>query len=291
MYHWLRTIHPSIQALGAERGAALVRGLVGRVPRVARLPLHRRHGAGGGALTPTLFFLTKSLMIRCLFESCSVFEKRPDEGCRHTLVGRRRGMAEKSAPRRRSSSTVSSRYLSDGTPTAVSSPVASSRCSSDMEANGARTVLSGLAAAMGFNGERTSIVGAVRRASASPVGVRALSEEAASLSSDPSQPTALPRRRRCSLGSLMPSSQSGGAGSCGGEKRTNMLCARLESVASMLEARSAAVGEAQLRAILLEHQSALEAQQQAQARIYISAHLPVSPHISRGAAASAGQDA
>ena len=40
-----------------------------------------------------------------------------------------------------------------------------------------------------------------------------------------------------------------------------MLCARLESVASMLEARSAAVGEAHLRAILLEHQSALEAQQ------------------------------
>ena len=45
-----------------------------------------------------------------------------------------------------------------------------------------------------------------------------------------------------------------------------MLCARLESVASMLETRSAAVGEAQLRAILLEHQSALEAQQLAQAK-------------------------
>ena len=200
-------------------------------------------------------------------------------------------MAEKSAPRRRSSSTVSSRYLSDGTPTAVSSPVASSRCSSDMEANGARTVLSGLAAAMGFNGERTSIVGAVRRASASPIGVRALSEEAASLNSDPSQPTALPRRRRCSLGSLMPSSQSGGAGSCGGERRTNMLCARLESVASMLEARSAAVGEAQLRAILHEHQSALEAQQLAQ-DLPISPHIsPISPHISRSAAARAGPDA
>ena len=45
-----------------------------------------------------------------------------------------------------------------------------------------------------------------------------------------------------------------------------MLCARLESVTSMLEARSAAVGEAQLRAILHEHQSALEAQQLAQAK-------------------------
>ena len=45
-----------------------------------------------------------------------------------------------------------------------------------------------------------------------------------------------------------------------------MLCARLEGLASMLEARSAAVGEVQLRAILHEHQSALEAQQLAQAK-------------------------
>ena len=45
-----------------------------------------------------------------------------------------------------------------------------------------------------------------------------------------------------------------------------MLCARLEGVATMLEARSAALGEAQLRAILLEHQSAIEAQQLAQAK-------------------------
>ena len=59
-----------------------------------------------------------------------------------------------------------------------------------------------------------------------------------------------------------------------------MLCARLESVASMLEARSAAVGEAQLRAILHEHQSALEAQQLAQ-DLPISPHIsPISPHIS-----------
>ena len=70
-----------------------------------------------------------------------------------------------------------------------------------------------------------------------------------------------------------------------------MLCARLESVASMLEARSAAVGEAQLRAILHEHQSALEAQQLAQ-DLPISPHIsPISPHISRSAAARAGPDA
>ena len=44
------------------------------------------------------------------------------------------------------------------------------------------------------------------------------------------------------------------------------MCARLEGVAKKLEARSAGVGEAQLRAILLEHQSSLEAQQLAQTK-------------------------
>ena len=44
------------------------------------------------------------------------------------------------------------------------------------------------------------------------------------------------------------------------------MCARLEGVAKKLEARSAGVSEAQLRALLLEHQSSLEAQQLAQAK-------------------------
>ena len=44
------------------------------------------------------------------------------------------------------------------------------------------------------------------------------------------------------------------------------MCARLEGVAKKLEARSAGAGEAQLRAILLEHQSSLEAQQLAQTK-------------------------
>jgi len=61
-----------------------------------------------------------------------------------------------------------------------------------------------------------------------------------------------------------------------------MLCARLESVASMLEARSAAVGEAQLRAILHEHQSALEAQQLAQDLPISPLYLPyISPYLSK----------
>ena len=44
------------------------------------------------------------------------------------------------------------------------------------------------------------------------------------------------------------------------------MCARLERLAKQLEASSAGVGEAQLRAILLEHQRSLEAQQLALAK-------------------------
>ena len=163
-------------------------------------------------------------------------------------VGRHPWMVEKSAPRRRTTTAVSS------------------RCSSDMDANGGRTVLSGLAAAMGFNGERPSVVGTGRRASVNAAGVGVSSEGATSRNSDAGQAPVQPRRRRCSLGAvLMPSSLSGG-GSCGEDRRTNEVCARLEGVAKKLEARSAGVGEAQLRAILLEHQSSLEAQQLAQTK-------------------------
>ena len=92
------------------------------------------------------------------------------------------------------------------------------------------------------------------------------SEGATARNSDAGQAPVQPRRRRCSLGAvLMPSSLSGG-GSCGEDRRTNEVCARLEGVAKKLEARSAGVGEAQLRAILLEHQSSLEAQQLAQTK-------------------------
>ena len=150
-------------------------------------------------------------------------------------------MVEKDPPRRRTTTAVSS------------------RSSCDMEANGGRTVLNGLAAAMGFN-ERPSIVGTGRRASVNPTGV------GVSRNSDPGQPTVPPRRRRCSLGAvLMPSSLPGG-GSCGGDRRTDEVCARLERLAKQLEASSAGVGEAQLRAILLEHQRSLEAQQLALAK-------------------------
>ena len=148
-------------------------------------------------------------------------------------------MVEKSAPRRRTTTAV--------TP----------RGQSDMEANGGQTVLSGLAAAMGFNGQRPSIVGTGRRASVNPTGLTVASEGA----------TVQPRRRRCSLGAaMMPSSLSGGGGSCGGDRRTDEVCARLEGLAKKMEAKSAGVGEAQLRAILLEHQSSLEAQQLAHAK-------------------------
>ena len=147
----------------------------------------------------------------------------------------RRSFQLKKAPRRNTCTAVASRLPGN-------------------EANGGRNVFSGLAAAMGFNGERP--VGTGRRTSVDPAGT---SPSAGNRNSDPG-------RRRRSLGAtLKPSGLSGGAGSCGGGKRTDDVCARLERLVQKLEEGSAGLGEEQLRTLLLEHQRSLEAQQHTQA--------------------------